>query len=308
MIKKKYKILIFLSYFFSNILYANFENSIVVKIDNQIITNFEIKNKILSTLILSDREINQNNINTLKKTSLESLIQSKLKYIETSKFNVTVNDLQINQYLNSISSNDLQYLKNRFLNHNLDFDLYKKEIETEFKWQKLIYQIYSDKINIDTQQIDNELKNIINKNKSIQEFNLSEIEVLVNENEQFEENINNIKKLILKDGFEMTALNYSTSSSASKKGNIGWVSSKSLSKSIFDILNKMKKGEISKPIKRQNSILFLKINDIRNNNLNQQNISDLKNKIINKKKNELFDLYSKSHLSKIRNNSLIEFK
>ena len=82
---------------------------------------------------------------------------------------------------------------------------------------KLIYQIYSDKINIDTQQIDNELKNIINKNKSIQEFNLSEIEVLVNENEQFEENINNIKKLILKDGFEMTALNYSTSSSASKR-------------------------------------------------------------------------------------------
>ncbi len=67
MIQKTYKVfLIFLSFFFSNTLYANFENSIVVKIDNQIITNFEIKNKILSTLILSDREINQNNINDVE--------------------------------------------------------------------------------------------------------------------------------------------------------------------------------------------------------------------------------------------------
>ena len=221
---------------------------------------------------------------------------------------MTVNKFQIDQYLNSISSNNLQYFKNRFTNNNLDFDLYKKEIETEFKWQKLIYQIYSDKINIDSQQVDNELKNTINKNKGVKEFNLSEIEILINEGEQFKENINNIKKQIIKDGFEITALNYSASSSASKKGNIGWISSKSLSKNIFEILNKMKKGEISEPIKRQNSILFLKINDIKTNSLNQENISDMKDKIINQKKNELFNLYSKSHLSKIRNNSLIEFK
>ena len=36
------------------------ENSIVIKIDNQIITNFEIKNKIISTLILSNQEIKSN--------------------------------------------------------------------------------------------------------------------------------------------------------------------------------------------------------------------------------------------------------
>ena len=34
----------------------------------------------------------------------------------------------------------------------------------------------------------------------------------------------------------------------------------------------------------------------------------LKNSLINKKKMKQFDLYSKSHLSKLRNNSLIEYK
>ena len=42
------------SLFFQQSSFASVENSIVVKIDNQIITNFEIKNKIISTLILSN--------------------------------------------------------------------------------------------------------------------------------------------------------------------------------------------------------------------------------------------------------------
>ena len=42
--------------------------------------------------------------------------------------------------------------------------------------------------------------------------------------------------------------------------------------------------------------------------LDKKSISDLQKKIINQKKNELFNLYSMSHLSKLKNNSLIEYK
>ena len=53
---------------------ASIESSIVVKVDSQIITNIEIKDKILRTLILTNQEINQKNINNLKK-----IIKSKKK-------------------------------------------------------------------------------------------------------------------------------------------------------------------------------------------------------------------------------------
>ena len=55
--------LFFLTLFFQKNLFANLDNTIVVKIDDQIITSFEIKNKILTNLILSNQEINQENIN-----------------------------------------------------------------------------------------------------------------------------------------------------------------------------------------------------------------------------------------------------
>ena len=294
--------------FFSNTSYANFENSIVVKVDDQIITNFEIKNKILSNLILSNKEINQVNIDSLKRKAVDSLIQSKIKFIVISKYDLDVSKSQINQYLNSISSNDIQSLKKKFNKNNLDFELFLEDIEIEFKWQKLIYQIYSKNISFDDKQIEFELRNLIKKSSSLKEYNISEIEIFIEINEQNDGKINEIKDKIKTDGFEQTALNYSMSSSASNKGNIGWVNSKALSKQIFNIIKDMKKNEISSPIRRQNSILFLKVNDVRNKKLNENNMANLKENIINQKKNELFNLYSKSHLSKVKNNIFIEFK
>jgi len=41
---------------------------------------------------------------------------------------------------------------------------------------------------------------------------------------------------------------------------------------------------------------------------NQVNKTELKQKLINQKKNELFNLYSQSHLSKLKNTSLIEYQ
>ena len=70
----------------------------------------------------------------------------------------------------------------------------------------------------------------------------------------------------------------------------------------------MKIGDISNPIKRQDSILFLKLNDKRISKVDDIDIEKLKNRIINQKKNELFNLYSRSHLSKLKNTSFIDYK
>ena len=283
-LKKIQFIYLFIFYIISNIAFANFENSIVVKVDNEIITNFEIKNKILSNLLLSGREINQKNINDLKNQSLEELIQTKVKIIELSKYNLSIDRLQINQYLKSISKDNIQNLKNEFKKLNLDFGLFEKYIETELIWQKYIYQIYSKKIQIDRNQIKDELNELLKKNKNIFEYNLSEIEIVINENERADEKIRNIENKILKDGFEMTALNHSFSDTSSNKGSIGWISSKELSKNIFEIIEDMKIGEISPPIKRQNTVLFLKINNIRSKKIEEVNLKNLEKSIINNKK------------------------
>ena len=293
---------------FSQTSNAKVENRIILKVENKIITAFEIKSKILSSLIISGKEINQKNIENLKVQALESLIQLKLKEIELSKFNIKNNTKQINQYLNSISSDNIPNLKNKFIANNLDYQLFLNEIEIQFKWQKLIYQIYSNKIEINDNNLDDEINDLIKNNTNIKEYNVSEIEILFENNNSDKSRIMNIQNEIKNNGFGITAQNYSMASSATNKGNIGWIDINVLTKHISNILSKMEIDDVSKPIIRQNSVLFLKVNDLRDVQSDNVNKTELKKKLIEQKKNELFNLYSRSHLSKLKNTSLIEYK
>ena len=308
--KKKFKILLYVLIFsfLMNNSFALMENKIIVRVENKIITTYEVKNKILSSLILTDQAINQDNINKLKKQSLESLIQLKLKRNELSKHNINYDSAQMNLYLNQISSNDIIGLKKKFMESNLDYELFYKEIETQLKWQRLIFKLYSNKIDINENDINSELQAILKEKENIYEFKISEIEILINNNIKDNKIIDNIKNEIKTQGFEDAAMKFSISTSSSNKGYIGWVNEKSLSKDIYDIISIMKIDTVSEPIKRLNSILFLKLVDKRQIKLNKIDITNLKKKLLDSKKNELFNLYSSSHLSKLKNSSFIDYK
>lgn len=305
------KITIFLFLFLFNLDYAyssKYKNNIVLKVENEIVTSFEIKNKILGSLLLSNQEINQKNIDKLKEQALNSLIQYKLKKIELANHNFADDKKQINTYLASISSNDIDGLKRKFKNYDLDFQLFLDEIKTQLKWQRLIYKIYSNKIDINDNVINQELESLKKDNSNLEEFKLSEIEILSNNDDTDLKLISKVQDQIINFGFEATALKFSISSSSNSKGEIGWINAKSLTKEIYQIVRKMKIGDVSKPIKRQGSLLFLKLNDKKMSKVENINLEEMREKLINQKKNELFNLYSRSHLSKLKNTSLIEYK
>ena len=308
---KKTSRIIFLIIFFINvgeISFAKVKNNIILKVENEIITNYEIKNKIISTLILSNNEINQQNIDELKAKILEDLILSKLKKIELSKYDIKKNNEQINSYLNSVSSNDVKGLKEKFNKNNIDFKIFLEELEIQFKWQKLIYKIYSNKIEFNEDNINKDLEKLVSGKSNVEEFEISEIEILRNNDSSDNAKILEVEKTIKEQGFEKAAITYSLSLSSENKGYLGWVNGKSLSKEIYNILIKIAPGQITKPIKGQNNILFLKLNNERILKSENIDISELRKNLINQKKNTLFNLYSRSHLSKLKNTSLIEYK
>jgi peptidyl-prolyl cis-trans isomerase SurA len=306
---KLFLILIFYFFIsFSTYTLAISQNKIVVKIENEIITDYEIKNKILTLLFMAKQELNQENINNQKKQVLNQLINHKLKKIELSKYNYKKNQKQIDQYLNSISSNNSINLKKEFINKNLNYELFLEEIETHFKWQQLIYNTFQKKILIDEKNVEIQIENFIKNKASIEEFRISEIEVPSNDNKLNKEKILDLSKKIEEEGFENIALKYSSSITSPKKGDLGWVNAKYLSKNIYEILKNMKIGEVSNPIIKPDSILFLKLNNKRASKPESINKEELKKNLINQKKNELFNLYSRSYLSKLKNTSYIEYK
>ena len=73
-------------------------------------------------------------------------------------------------------------------------------------------------------------------------------------------------------------------------------------------VNKLKIGEISEPIQQPNSIILIKLKDKKKIVLDEKNLEITKKNVITQKRNELLNLFSNSHLSKIKNNAYIELR
>ena len=289
-----------------NILFA-IENRIIAKVNNEIITSYDLKQTILTTLVLANQQINQNIVDQSKSAALKALINSILKKKEANKYNIKLSEIEITEQLKNISGGDIIKFKNKFKSNNLDFSLYEDKLKTELMWRKLIFSIYQEKVKINEEEIQSELSKA-KKNKKTEEYRISEILVSFSSENEKLNIINKINNQITKFGFEETALKFSESTSAIDQGDLGWVNINGLTKKISTIIIKMKINEISEPILIANSILFIKLKDKKISNILENESDKLKKQIINSKKNELFNLYSTSHLSKIRNNSIIQYQ
>ena len=191
---------------------------------------------------------------------------------------------QIDQYLNNISSNDVNALKKKFEINNVDFQLFLDDLDIDFKWRKYIYQIYSKKIEIDEKNVAEELKELLENQSNINQYKISEIEIFLNNDPSDKEKISNIKDQIKKYGFENIAIKYSISPTAANKGDLGWLNAKSLNKEIFDLIKDIKIGSVTEPLITPNSALFLKLNDKKTSKVKNLDIDKLKKNLIDQKK------------------------
>ena len=157
---KKFKIIIIILIFnfFNANLYA-LQNKIVAKVGNATVSSYDLKNKIRTSLVLSNQEINQNNINKIKNLSLNGLINLRSKKLKLQNIILTYQK-EIFEQLKRISSNDIDNFKNKFKINGLNYNIFLEELSTELKWQKLIFSLYSEKITIDEFEINKNVEKI----------------------------------------------------------------------------------------------------------------------------------------------------
>ena len=92
MTKKKIILFLIFNFILINVypVNASISSKIIANIGNEIITSYELKNKIKIVLFLTDQERTQANVNKAKKNSLNSLINYKLKKQEVKKFLIPI--------------------------------------------------------------------------------------------------------------------------------------------------------------------------------------------------------------------------
>ena len=306
-----FKKIFFLLFFFTNIsthTYANINDKIIAKVGNDIITNYDIINEINTILALSNRAAKPEEFNSLRSIAFTSLKKKIIKRAEIKKYKIDkYNELDVNNYINTIEKSlGLQNfsLEEQFQRYGANYNLYREGVILGFKWNTLIYSLYNKQLDVDEELIKSELNKQIKKEREVQEYNLSEIVL-----ENYDENkLNIILESIKLKGFEKTANIYSNSISSSQGGSIGWVSSQSISNNYLKEIMKLSKKQISEPIKINDNIVIIKLNDTRTLNKNKMNIVKIERDIIQRKKEEKLNIFSDSHYLDIEKKSYIEIK
>ena len=302
MYKKKMFIYLALIFFIFIKNTLSYENSIIAKIEKEIITSIDVENESKYLLILNEnlKKFNEKEIFEISK---RSIVREKIKNIEIKKKfkNPNVPKDFIEQILKSIYQNigieNLETFK-KYLNENdIEYDYVKDKIEIETLWNELIVAKFSSEIKIDQDKIRQELAT--NNKKYSKSFFVLEIFFDTSDSKKIQEIYSDIEKTIRDDGFNKAVLTYSSSSTASTRGELGWIQEEALNENLKNIFYEMNEGEYTKPITVPGGFLVLKIDKIKKEKINID-IEKKINEIIKIKKDSQLNQFSKMYFNKIK--------
>lgn len=279
-------------------------NSIVLTIDDKIITKIDIQNEInyLKALNPNIKELNKEKMYSIGKNSL---LREKIKELEIYKY---IDDLSIDEnYLNILIKGRYEKLnflnKDEFLvylkNYNINIKDIEKKLSIEATWNQLIYSKFSSNVKINEEKLKEKI--IKNNNKGINSYLISEILFNVNNKNELELKHNQIMQSIKDNGFENSALSFSDSDTSSIGGKLGWINENSLNNEIKSKLSQLEISEITNPIFTPSGYLILKVND-KKTIKKKYDLEKQLSKAIKFETNRQLNQISNNYFKKIKNN------
>ncbi len=289
---------------FTNV--SSAEVKIVMKINNEIITNIDIENeyKYLIALNKSLNNLNKDTVLELAKNSLQKEIIKKIeldKIYELNQKNPSVS-LMISNIYKDLGLNSEEEFKSYLKKLELEFkDIYKK-IEIETVWNQMIYTKYNEKVIINEEVLKEQI--LQNKKKERKFLFLYELVFDFKNKEEINKKYKEILESIKIKGFEETVIMYSIANTKMKSGLVGWVDINTLNNKIKNEVMNLDIGEISNPISIPSGILLLKVDD-KKTEIVEADVDKELEKLIEIELTSQLNNYSTIFYNKIKRNQII---
>ena len=282
------------------------ENKIIYKINNEIVTSFDLTKEFRYLSLINPQIMNLKK-NEIFEISKNSIIKEKIKKIELlnhiDNFNLDENftDQLIKNTFPIFNVKTLNELRKKLDVVDIDFNDFKQKLIIEALWNQLIFEKFNSKVKIDRSKIKIEV--LSQKKQYI--FKLSELVFSIDETENFEDKFRKIKKDINEKGFKNSALIHSISESKTVGGEIGWVEENSMNKNLRDKIKSLEIGNYIDPHVIPGGFLILKLEDIKEQEISINTDKEVEN-LVKLKTNKQLNQFSNIYFNKIKKNIKIE--
>ena len=230
--------------------------SVAYQVDDQVITNYDIDQVRKLNNLLNGSSISRSEVEKI-------VISNKIKEIYADRLKIVVSsaelNLQIDDFLksNKITNKELTSL---LRSKGIDIETFYNFVKENISWQKVMDLRFGYKIN---NLAIKDLMPLTSTPKKIEkEYEFFEIFI---SNERWDPQkanlIANRLEIELNNGadFEKAVEKFSSATSKTNKGKVGPIKKSSLSTQFRNILDGLKRNEVSKPLKVNGGLVLLKL-------------------------------------------------
>ncbi len=278
---------------------------IVALVNSEIISSDDLKSRINAFLLNSKIPLNAQTSGIITQRALESAINDKIKLQEAAKNNIEITPEEVKNALSKFEKNNKipsGQLDSVLKNANVNPDTLAEQAKADLAWTRLIRKKSFSEGQTSQKEIEAalaEAKLDLNTPKYL----VSEIYIKKDKARNLNELVYNLRN---DPRFELYAMQFSDSPSASNGGDLGWVNEGKLPSTLEIALKKMHEGDVSDPIQVGEGYYILKL---------QKTFKPQKNGVMPSQKdiqvfldNQKMDLISKKLLQDARQKAVIEIR
>ena len=155
---------------------------IIKLVNDQVITNYDLEQRLKLFSVLNNADINKENIDQLGKQMLVLMVDEKLQNEKIEFYEISINESEINDYIDRAFLNeekDINKLIASLKSNNIDINILKESIKITLGWNKLANRLYYRSSKINPLELENAMKQDLSLSKQVAENMLLQKQILL---------------------------------------------------------------------------------------------------------------------------------
>jgi len=247
---------------------------VVAIVNNDVITSSELRDRIDQIKQqLAQKHTQLPPESVLRKQVLERMILDEIQLQLAKASGIRVDDEQLNHVIENIAQQNhmnLEQFRQTLESQGLPFAKFREAIRREVIIGQLRKNKVDNHVYVSEQEVENQISKMGSEAQLNTEYHLANILIPVPETASPEQ-IDDAKakansvyaQLSLGADFAKTAISVSAGQRALQGGDLGWIKQGQLPTAFADIIPKLNKGEITKPLRSASGFHILKLLDTR---------------------------------------------
>ena len=245
-------------------------DGIVATVNDQVITGFDLRQRMLSVIAMSQVQPTEENIPAIQQQALQALIEERLQAQEISNYEtLKISDEEVDREIAAMAQeagttpeNYMAFLAQGGIRPNA----MREQLRTEIGWRELVGGRFNSRARVSRAQVDQAVRQLTEA-ASKPQYLIGEIYLEANRVGGQQAAVSGAEQLVAQmvqgAPFQAVARQFSAAPSAARGGDAGWVVQGTVQPALQTALDALQVGQLSRPIPVEGGVYIIYMRDKR---------------------------------------------